>query len=291
MTTEELASLVQSRGYEVKIKKHEIFVKDCWFCGNEKWNLQLNATKGVYGCWACKNKGRLQDLLADNFNVEVRIPVRLDGKQKAQNFREQPNIKTLPAVEVVSAKQYLNARGLSDLDIKRYELSVCIEKGNTFYGRILIPVREFWTQTAVGFVARGYMGERPKYLANIEPTCIGGYKQTNRNGTHVLVEGALDAINVHRAGFNVGALMGKGHGDLLEQWVSRVPETAAIAILLDGDAQADTRSFFWRAKAIRDNVVVVPLPPSFDPGKLLPSVLRSAVQNAIEQNLHFIAPR
>ncbi len=281
MTQDQLIGVVQARGYETRIRKQEVIVKDCWFCGNPKWNLELNADKGVFRCWACKAKGRLDELLNETFGLDVKIPVKSNAKPRDGNFKEQHDIGTRPVREIPTALDYLARRGITETEALRYEISVCIDEGSAYYARLMLPVREFWTQTPVGFVARGYNGERPKYLAAVDPPCVVGYKQARKHIPYVLLEGALDAIAVHRAGFNTGALLGKGFADDVERWAARVPPEAPVVVMLDGDAQADAQRLAWRAKAVHPRVTAVLLPPKLDPAMLEPLVIRRLVEHHV----------
>jgi hypothetical protein len=279
MSPTELQSLLASRGHVCRIKKEEVVVESCWFCGNDKWNLELSAAQGIYHCWSCDaGKGsRLDFLLNSRLGTDLHIPVRIAKSGPARPLFSFDDVPVTPAQRIHSAVAYLTRRGVRLEDMMRYEIGVCVKQGHQYYGRIIVPVREFWSQQTVGHVARGYTGERPKYLASYPQRVIAGYRQKNRNAPYLISEGVFDGISGARAGFNVGLLLGKSADGLLE-WVSRVPDEAPIILLLDGDVGDATRNrYLWTVKAVRPDAKSISLPESMDPGVLEPEAMRRLV--------------
>lgn len=283
MTAEELEKVLKQYGHLCHVKKDEVVLDTCVFCGNTSSNLELNAGYGVYHCWACGNGGRLETFLKEFLGLTVRIEVTagLGGKQQVAQPSGSVSIPGEPASKFPSAVMYLRSRGFGIGDFIGYNFKVDTLTTSMYYGRLIIPVRHFWSQELAGFVARGYAGERPKYLSQVEPGVVG-YRVRSPSAPYVLSEGAFDGIAVHRAGCNSALLLGRTSSvDEYEPWVARVPPEAPICILMDGDAQKQSNNLWWRAKAIRPDAVRLQLPAALDPAKLTPSILGVWIQKQI----------
>lgn len=210
-------------------------------------------------------------LLNEFFNLSVYIPVRIDAQRKRKTTVAVETENFVSALTVMSAWHYLRQRFVDERDVITHQIGVCVEKGHTFYSRIIFPLEDYWTGRVVGFIARSYTGGHPKYLTDIEEKIIVGYRHRGEQ-VHVLVEGLFDALVVHRAGRNAAALLGTSSQDV-EQWAARVPIDNRIAIMLDGEAEKDAQKLYWRIKPIHPNVFVVPLPAKTDPADFDPIVI------------------
>lgn len=277
MTPSELKFILDVRGYFSRISKDEVKVRVCPFCSNEKFNLELNAPDGVYKCWACKKGGRLESLLAEWFNLDVKIPVRIrDGKREITTFTSSVPIASLESVG--SAMRYLRKRGMNPYYLQRYGVGICLEKQHKFYARIVIPVLYYWSQQYGGVIGRDYIGNLPKYWADAT-TDIVGWRVSNRFVPHILVEGPFDGIAVHLAGFNVAFLQGKGDkaDTKAKLWAAAVPFAAPLGIMLDGDASDEALRLWWTLSTIRPDIKLLQLPAVMDPAVIPTDALRKFI--------------
>lgn len=272
MRQDELLRIVQRHGHQARTARDEVLIKVCTECGNPRWNLELNAQKGVWKCWACKSSGTVEQWLKDRLSVDRRVPVNYeagrDKRQKAADygFEVTPgDVKS--AIEVGSAKAYLAKRGLTARDVFRYNISVCVNEEHRLYGRLVFPVYEYWTRELIGHVARSYTNKSPKYLNAMPRIDVGGYRDEARDGIHVLVEGVFDAIRVNQARFQAGILLGMGGGSL-DEWAAFVPKDERVVVLLDGEAKKRARQLTWQLGDIAKDVQMVELPERFDPADL-----------------------
>lgn len=274
MSPEELRDFLMSRGVTCRVQKDEVKVQNCLFCGNPKWNLELNPGKAAYKCWSCSAKGFLGFLLERHFGIRVQFDASRTRVEKVHLVQSEDDLALLPMLNVPSAFAYLKLRrGMDPYRLLPYNLGVCGNPTHPMFGRLIIPVMEFWSQESAGFVARGYMGERPPYLADCTDDIVG-YRVREKNAPYVLVEGPFDMLVAHLARCNVGGLLGRSSAaDQVEGWVSRVPQDSPVVILMDGDAEEQSLSLWWRAVSIRPDVVRVQLPSDLDPGSLEPEVL------------------
>lgn len=276
MSPEELRTVMEQRGHVCRVKKEEVQVQTCVFCGNDRYNLELNAPAGVYKCWACKEGGILENFLKRWFDLDVHIPVQERGGKSRKVFVPSTSVPRTPLLEIPSALRYLKQRGLDPLLLQRYGVGVCAEKGHRFYARLVIPVVTYWTQADGGVVGRDYIGKVPKYLADTTVDLVG-WRVRDRKALHLLLEGPFDGITAHLAGFNAALLLGRGEEDKAQMWAAQVPADAPLGILLDGDAEAEAQQMWWMLQTIRPDIHLFTLPPHLDPAAVPPSLLRKFV--------------
>lgn len=292
MSPEELRQVVVTAGLNCRINRAEVVLEVCTYCGNEKYNLEMSAEKGVFHCWACKRGGRLDALLQTLTGQSHHIPVRRDTGERttkplapvaAGEFRHQA-IK-----EVESAARYLERRGITPDVAAQYGMVVCVEPQHRLQGRIAIPCKDFWTGEVVGWVGRSYTGKTPKYLSTLQRKVITGWRHRNPTTPAVVVEGPLDGITAHRAGFQAAVLSGVGGSGVME-WAARLAPQTEVAILLDGDAVQQAHQLFWEISPVRSSrVVVVSLPnPEADPASLGVAGVQQVVRQALSIPSHTI---
>lgn len=278
MTTDELQVLVTTLGLQNRVKREEVVIATCVFCGNEKWNLELSAEKGVYHCWACRAGGRLDALLTQLTGKSYQLQVQARDKKKA--VAPPPgavDFLTKPVAEIPSALHYLARRHVTMDVATAYGLRVCTQVGHLLEGRLVIPVRDFWTSEMLGWIGRTYTGGHPKYLSSIGRKVVFGWRQRSKEEPVVLVEGAFDGIAVHRAGYHAAVLGGTGGSGVVEL-VARLPEGALVVIMLDGDAVTQATRLYWQAKQVHEKVEWVVLPVGTDPADLAPDQVREYVE-------------
>jgi DNA primase len=137
-------------------------------------------------------------------------------------------------IELTKAITYLKHRGLTKVDILRYDIGYCSD--GKYAGRIIIPSYDSNYELNY-FVSRTiyedelYKHKNPKVSKDV----IGFESFINWNEPITLVEGAFDAIT---ARYNVIPLFGKTLSNLLkEKILLRNPPKVIVA--LDNDAKSD----------------------------------------------------
>ncbi|MBI4497453.1 MAG: DNA primase [Chloroflexi bacterium] len=168
----------------------------------------------------------------------------------------------------------LGARGYSTDELVEAGLLIPGESGvyDRFRGRVMFPLRDPRGRL-VGFGARSLDGSPPKYLNSPQTPFFdkGGLlygldlarDAVRRAGRVVIVEGYLDAIMAHQAGFaNVVASMGTA---LTERQVRLLRGLAPqIVLALDADTageEATLRGVTVLAESLDHKVAPVPAPP------------------------------
>ncbi|MFC1464553.1 MAG: DNA primase [Candidatus Brachytrichaceae bacterium NZ_4S206] len=169
---------------------------------------------------------------------------------------------------------YLTARGFSMQELIDAGLVIENEEGrryDRFRGRLMIPIHDAKGQV-VGFGSRSLDGSEPKYM-NSPQTAVfdkghllfGLHRARNAIRSEqvaVLVEGYMDVIGCHQAGFaNVVAGMGTS---LTEDQFRALKRLAArIVLALDADAAGD-RAVLRGVEVARD-AIDREVQPTFDP--------------------------
>lgn len=269
MTKDELYVLLQTGGYECRIKGRDVALRTCTFCGNEKWNLGLDPEKGLYHCWACKAGGRVEVLLQQLTGQAFHIPVQpRDPMAVRAPVQTATPFRMAPVATVPSAAHYLSRRALGTTEAAVYGIQVCIDPTHQLYGRIVIPALDFWTAVPVGWVGRSYTGGRPKYLSTLPRNVVTGWRVRSRVAPVVVVEGHFDGIAVHRAGYHAAVLSGQGSREEVQRLAAFPAPGVDVVIMLDADAVSRATELYWLAKQVREAVRWVALPTDTDPATL-----------------------
>lgn len=285
MTVDELKDLITIAGYSCRVQRGQVALETCHFCGNDRYNLELAPEKGVYHCWACRSGGRLEGLLTQLTGQSHSIPVQL-GKRNAQPSRPvaPQEFKSKPVGEVQSAVWYLQRRGVSAEVAATYGMVVCLEPGHLLEGRIAIPARDFWTADVLGWVGRSYTGAQPKYLSTMPRKTISGWWLRRPDIPAVIVEGLLDGIAVHQAGYSAAALLGVGASGIVD-WAARLDPVTPVVIMLDGSAGEQAHHIYWQIQPVRPHVALARLAEDADPSKLGPAGVRAEVERTLSSGL------
>lgn len=138
-------------------------------------------------------------------------------------------------IEFKQAIEYLKKRGLTKIDILRYEIGYC--SNGKYSGRVIIPSYDSNYQLNY-FVSRTifeddlYKHKNP----NVSKDIIGFESFINWNQPITLVEGAFDAITVR---FNSIPLFGKNLSNKLKEKII-LNKPPKVIVALDNDAISDT---------------------------------------------------
>ena len=169
--------------------------------------------------------------------------------------------------------------------------------------RLMLPIRDGQGRCC-GFSGRSFNGEEPKYrnssadLLFQKSQLLFGLDQAaaaiNSTGEALLVEGPLDVIQLHQAGFG-NAVAAMGTALTLEQ-LQLLQRNGArrLLVVFDGDG-AGSRATRKLIAGLRSAVIssglelaVVELPPGTDPDGLIRSQGPDALQRPIGQARHWL---
>ena len=224
----------------------------CPFCKHYKKKLEVNLTTYNYHCWVCnpklggKNFYYLAKKLANisEANLEAvreytNTPRFIRGNSKTSD----PTIK-LPkefksmeeehkCIEYKHAKVFLKKRGITDLDIKKYNIGFCDE--GEYSGRIIIPSYSE-DRTLNYFVGRTFFDDYLKYKnPKVSRDIIAFENLIDWNNPIIICEGMLDAIAIRR---NAVPLLGKLLPTSLKNKI-KISNVKEIYVCLDVDAKND----------------------------------------------------
>ena len=223
----------------------------CPFCHHHKKKLQINLQSQKWHCWVCDSKGkRIQSLLrrlhVDSHKLKKIYEIYGDDYVVYSNNTEDEKVELRLPNEFQSlliepkginplfgkVKEYARKRGISEGDIKRYNIGYC-DSGH-YANRIIIPSYDRDNRLNY-FIARSVFDEEKFKYKNppVSKNVIMFENQINWNEPITLVEGVFDAMAVKR---NAIPLLGKFVPKTLNDTIYK-KEVKGINILLDEDAQ------------------------------------------------------
>lgn len=226
----------------------------CPVCKHHNPKLIINIKTGQYNCWTCypATKGRTPVSLFKK--IEAPIEKLLEMKSYFQGDTTKINIEhnkvSLPeefislidsqvSLEQRHALSYLNKRGITPVDIKKYNIGYC--KYGRYKNRVIIP--SYNKDGNINyFIARSFeKNPSRKYDA---PSCskteiIGFEYFINWSVPIILCEGIFDAIAIKR---NAIPLFGKIISKALMIKLIE-PEIKTIYLALDKDALKEALNY------------------------------------------------
>lgn len=226
---------------------------NCFFCGEVKYNLQINFVKSLWHCWVCNEGGQLVSLISQTQNISYDRARKLFNLQeidvvseaerlldevdelegKATRFHYRVYIRPVLRNEITNAWKQ---RGILFITTQEYLLGVD-EKTN----RLVMPVLDE-NDICVGLIKRTMVGYDavPKYLYTkgfnkrkaIYPLQHIQYDSDNI----VLTEGPIDALVLRQLGYNAVAIMGLSVSDWQLEFITRNWDNVILAF--DNDQAA-----------------------------------------------------
>lgn len=269
----------------------------CPFCNHRKQKLEVKMSTDENGqnpweCWVCNTRGRTIRSLLRQLKVprDTAVEILRHVRKGEKVYYEENYVVKLPdefqplfsashqSVIANKLRKYLYNRGLSDVDIIRYNIGYCT-KGE-YEGRLIIPSYDENNQLNY-FVGRTYENSFIKYKNPPASRDVIIFENTiNWNKPIVLVEGTFDAMAVRR---NAIPILGKNIAPkLLKKIVSSNVEDIYIA--LDKDALKRAVSFSEKFLNMGKKVYLVELDDK-DPSEMGFEAFTKHIQNAQELEL------
>ena len=265
MTIEEKFSILnKALNQKGILRKGTDAVYFCPNCKHHKRKLEINLQTGKYNCWVC-------DLSGLNFSTLIKklhlnIDKRIFSKSTTSFSSKKENIihslpdgfKSLSKIEKSIERNrfifYLKKRGITDLDIIRYNIGYC--STGTFSERIIIPSYD------ENFNLNFYVGRsifedsKLKYKNCLFTKNIIGFESfVDFKQPVTLVEGCFDAISVR---YNAVPLFGKTMSENLKIKILE-NNPPYVNILLDNDAVKDSLEIaqFLLSNNIKTKIVLL----------------------------------
>lgn len=229
-------------------KSRNEFLFHCPKCKHHKPKLSINFDKDVFKCWICDYNGRTISRLVyyygkkehkESWNAELGI---VDQSQLDKPVEEEIVI-ALPKEFIsltgnkitplsLSARKYLNARGLATYDIIWWKIGYCPD--GQYKNRIIIP--SFDLEGNINyFIARNYKDKWNKYLnPSVKKDFIFNELYLDWDKDITIVEGVFDAIVAR----NSIPLLGSTLREDSYIFQRIVEKCSKVFIALDHDARA-----------------------------------------------------
>lgn len=210
--------LLLNSGVPYRRRGNELIYQTCPECGNNRYNLQVNLSKGFYHCWACDRGGRLRGLsvLAADFGIEA--------------LQDSPIFDTVTIPETAESislskegKAYLERRGVSEQDIRTLGV-LYDEEDESMY----VPYYE--GERLVAYNVRTKKG-RWEFIGESRELLY--YLIYGKTEYVIICEGFFDAAKLMHTGHSVFVLFGK---ILYERQLVRILQLFnKIVLALDND--------------------------------------------------------
>lgn len=222
--------------YTVDDKNENYKIKTCVLCGNDRSNLEVHVTKGIFKCWACDESG--------SFSAFRDIVVG-HRHQRPQNDRPTQRLKSdftdrasqlhneLPGSPVA---QYIKMRGFSQSTAKHFMLGA-EKKGSEWW--LVIP--HFENGRVVNIKYRLAQSEPKKWRQEKNSEKVLYNSDVLKSFDEIfLVEGELKAAALHQIGIsNVVALTG-GVSNIPDAWINHLRTKRRVYLCLDSDEPGQT---------------------------------------------------
>ena len=267
----------------------------CPFCHHHKKKLQINLQTQKWHCWVCDSKGkRIQSLLrrlhVDSHKLKKIYEIYGDDYVVYSNNTEDEKVELRLPNEFRSlleepkglnptfrkVKEYARKRGITQGDIKRYNIGYC-DSGH-YANRIIIPSYDSDNRLNY-FIARSVFDEEKFKYKNppVSKNVIMFENQINWQEPITLVEGVFDAMAVKR---NAIPLLGKFIPKTLNDTIYK-KEVKSINILLDEDAQ--DQALYYTMQFQNQGITTRNIKPSDkDAGEMGFSQINSILKNTEE---------
>jgi DNA primase len=250
-TTQQLVLGVLENSFgKAKRDKKDNYIFHCPFCNHKKPKLVVNIKTGKYNCWTCEpaTKGTKPDSLLKKANASKEAIKEIRSYYNIKKFdlneKEETRVAALPIeyksinipgkslLEKKVVNYLINDRGLSKLDIIKYNIGYC-ETGK-FANKVIIPSYDLDGRLNY-FVARSIdkLAKSAYDACSVDKNSLIGFEYyINWDVPIVLCEGAFDAIAIKR---NAIPLFGKTISKaLMKKLVESKVKT--IYVVLDNDA-------------------------------------------------------
>ena len=201
------------RRYDNSIEEVEYCCPRC-DNGRNKFNLVLNLYKGVFHCWACEYKGRVDKIVKmyGDANQAKRLQKIIAGLNKSSFENEGVDDEALSLDEFRSlrsawndslhyraAMKYLKKRGITQDIIDKWD--ICYAESGKYAARIIIPSKSINGKVEY-FIARDIYGtSKLKYKnpRSRKQSVIFGERFIDWTKPVILTEGVFDAIVLYNA--------------------------------------------------------------------------------------------
>jgi DNA primase len=258
--------------------------------------LYINKTTGLWHCFnlSCGKKGRFQDLVKKITGETIYVAnettiEQLELLSKTVDYDHGPRDNFEEAMDRIII-DYRNPDEVQKLDylVKRgFGLGVLehFEVGfSSRQNRIVIPVRDE-NYKVVGFIGRAVSDDNmPKYKYSDNfprRNLLLNLCNVKQYDTAIIVEGSLDHLKVHQAGFpNVISTMGSTVSSVQIELMNKY--FSSLILFMDNDEPGEKGMCAIMDGAAKKDIWVVPYPEDKkDPGEMSNEEIQNAINTRI----------
>lgn len=268
---------------------HGEFYWTCPFCRHYKPKLAINISKGAWHCWVCNESGRHIRTLFKKMNVPKQDMVALARilNESPTTFPVEHTYDTLAlpkeykplwipskTTDYKNALRYLISRGVTTMDIIRYQIGYC--EDGLYKNRLIIPSFDVSGRLNY-FVGRMFYDTdvMPYKNPHVSKDIIGFEDGINWSYPVILCEGVFDAIAIKR---NAIPLLGKTiPPKLIDKLIEK--NVSDVYLSLDSDAMKATAHIAEILLKNSHNVYIVNLDGK-DPSEIGFQKMRELIRQA-----------
>ena len=200
------------RRYDNSIEEVEYCCPRC-DNGRNKFNLVLNLYKGVFHCWACEYRGRVDKIVKmyGDANQVKRLQKILTGLDKSSSKNEEVEevlsldgfrslkVEWTDSLHYRAAMKYLKNRGITQDIIDKWD--ICYAESGKYAARIIVPSKSINGRVEY-FIARDIYGaSKLKYKnpRSRKQSVIFGERFIDWTKPVIITEGVFDSIVLYNA--------------------------------------------------------------------------------------------
>jgi len=249
---------------------------NCPFCNHHKKKLVINTVTEKWHCWVCGAKGIGAERIFKKLGAFDKIP-KLKSISKIKTFTKTDDkyehvslpLGFIPMIngsssspEFRNAARYIKSRGLTKIDVLRYNIGYC-EKG-PYSGMVIIPS---YDKDGVlnYFVGRSYYNSTFKHKnPKVSKDVIGLELLINWNKSINICEGVFDAITI---GDNAIPIFGKFLPKKLKMKIKE-KNVSRVNMVLDNDARKEALQLCEYLMSENIDVRMIEIPEGSDPNEM-----------------------
>jgi len=209
-----------------KIRKDSIVLQECPECGNKRYNCEISMSKRLVHCWVCGyGATAISFLKRNNLPIQGMEWAITEKKPTPNPLEELPLPNTYQVVDYVQYGHFLTSKGIFEGDIETYNLR-CFDK------MLIIPLYE--GHKLVYYSRRNIETKRYNNPQIQKGKILPYYLGASGCDVVYLVEGAFDAISIHKLGFTSVMLLGT---NMSKDQIKKLWDFGfrKVVVCLDGD--------------------------------------------------------
>ena len=265
----------------------------CPYCNHHKKKLVINTLTEKWHCWVCGVKGIGVERIFKKLGAYDKIPklksiskIKLNIKKEEKSTHVSLPIEFIPLVngspsspEFRNAARYIKSRGLTKIDVLRYNIGYC--ESGPYSGMVIIP--SYDEEGVLNyFVGRSYYNTDFKHKnPKVSKDVIGLELLVNWNKSINICEGVFDAITI---GENSIPIFGKFLPKKLKAKIKE-KKVKKVNIVLDNDARKEAIELCEYLMAEDIDVRMVDIPEDSDPNEMGREKIKNLIENT--QSLDF----